>query len=101
LGLYETERGYRKICPMGNPGCGEIPPHRESEIMDRAREMVKHYRQTVERLDQQASEYETAKAVHLTGGIDDSKIMAEDLRHKARNLESVIAAGERFTEGRS
>jgi uncharacterized membrane-anchored protein YhcB (DUF1043 family) len=66
--------------------------------MDRVREMVRHYRQTVEWLDQQASDYETAKAVHLTDGIDDSKVVAEELRHKARNLETVIAAVERFTE---
>lgn len=66
--------------------------------MDRVREMVRHYRQTVKWLDEQASEYETTKAVHLINGFDDSKEVAEELRHRARNLETVIAAVERFTQ---
>jgi tRNA isopentenyl-2-thiomethyl-A-37 hydroxylase MiaE len=69
--------------------------------MDRVREMLRHYRQTVEWIDQQAADYESAKATHHTNGVDDSKRVAEDLRHKARNLETVIAAVERFTEEQS
>jgi hypothetical protein len=69
--------------------------------MDRVREMIRHYRQTVEWLDQQASDYETGKTVHLTDGKTDSMVVAEELRHRARNLETVIRAVERFTGERS
>ena len=69
--------------------------------MDRVREMLRHYRETIKWLDEQASDYESAKATHQTNGVDDSKEVAIELRHKARNLETVIAAVERFTEERS
>jgi hypothetical protein len=69
--------------------------------MDRIREMAKHYRQTDQWFDQQAADYESGKAVHLTGGIDDSNAVTEDLRHRARNLETIVLAVDRFTEERS
>jgi hypothetical protein len=63
--------------------------------------MIRHYRETIKWLDRQASDYESAKATHHLDGVDDSKQTAEDLRHRARNLETIIAAVERFAEERS
>jgi hypothetical protein len=60
--------------------------------------MIRHYRETIKWLDQQAGDYESTKTAHQTNGVDDSKHVAEELRHRARNLEAVIAAVERFAE---
>lgn len=55
-----------------------------------------HYRATAQWLRQWAESYDTGKAQHQCGGVDDSKQMAGMLRHKARNIEAVITSYERL-----
>jgi hypothetical protein len=61
-----------------------------------AREMAAHYRQMIVWLDSQAADYEAGNTKNFRGDQEESAILAKELRHRARNLEAIVAAYERL-----
>jgi hypothetical protein len=56
-----------------------------------------HYRATAQWLRDWAEGYDSGLSQHHTNGVDDSKLIADMLRHKAGNIEAVINAYERLS----
>jgi hypothetical protein len=67
--------------------------------MDRlTREVVRHYLETCSAMEEEAGQYETGAARHFTGDLDDSVIQAEELRHRARNIQTMVQAVARLAQ---
>jgi hypothetical protein len=55
-------------------------------------------RQAAKALEDEAKLLQSGEVVRLRGGKDQSKIFAEDLLHRARNMEASIMAFERVMD---
>ena len=56
-----------------------------------------HYRATAQWLRDWAAGYDSCLWQHRTDCVDDSKLIADMLRHKAGNIEALINAHERLS----
>jgi hypothetical protein len=64
--------------------------------LEMAREMAKHYRTLSEWMVQHAEALETGEASFHRGTEDASRELAEDLRHRANNIEALLMGFERI-----
>jgi len=62
------------------------------------REVLRHYRETCLVIESQADQYESGAARHFTGDHDDSDDIAVELRHRARNIQTLLQAVARLAE---
>ncbi len=65
-------------------------------VIDRSA-ITEHYRATAQWLMDWAEGYDSGLSQHHTDGVDDSKLIASMLRHKAGNIEALINAYERLS----
>lgn len=63
---------------------------------DLLKALIKHHREQEAWLRESAAAYESGAHKHFIGDIDDSKIIAEDLLHRANNIAATIIAYERL-----
>ena len=61
-------------------------------------EVLRHYRKICLAMEKEAGLYESGAARHFTGDREDSNLLAAELRHRARNMHTVVQAVARLAE---